>query len=181
MTFDERYLAVSGLAQRLGYSSRQLGRVLSSELGAGPIALARAARAHTARILLVETALPITDVAFAAGFSSVRQFNDTVRQVFGITPTALRSRPRHEATEPGRIVLTLPVRARRGGTDGARSTRRRDSRGSRRARRRRSCPDGGGRRPVATRGFDGDARYRSVDSGLRAHARSGRSRCAVVR
>ncbi|PWV73197.1 Methylphosphotriester-DNA--protein-cysteine methyltransferase (N-terminal fragment of Ada), contains Zn-binding and two AraC-type DNA-binding domains [Prauserella marina] len=81
---------VTGLANRLGYSERQLGRVLSAELGAGPLALARAHRAHSARLLIELSELPLTDVAFAAGFASVRQFNNTIREVFGTTPSQLR-------------------------------------------------------------------------------------------
>ncbi|WP_036318853.1 AlkA N-terminal domain-containing protein [Microbacterium indicum] len=100
---------VSGLARRVGYSERQLGRVLAAELGAGPLALARAHRAHTARSLLVETDLPASDVAFGAGFASVRQFNDTVREVFGLTPTELRAR-RRGAPAAGAISLELPFR-----------------------------------------------------------------------
>src|SRR6185312_12556676 len=71
---------VPGLARRLGYSARQLNRILTTELGAGPVALARAHRAHTARMLLVGTALPAADVAFSSGFASIRQFNDTIRE-----------------------------------------------------------------------------------------------------
>jgi AraC family transcriptional regulator of adaptative response / DNA-3-methyladenine glycosylase II len=85
---------VSGLATRLGYSERQLHRLLVSELGAGPLALARAQRAQTARALLVGTSLRLADVAFAAGFGSIRQFNDTVAEVFGATPSELRARAR---------------------------------------------------------------------------------------
>ncbi len=81
---------VAGLAGRLGYSSRQLQRQLTAELGAGPIALARAQRAQAARLLLQTTGLPVTEVAFAAGFASVRQFNDTVREVYDRTPSGLR-------------------------------------------------------------------------------------------
>lgn len=66
----------------LGYSERHLNRLLTAELGAGPQALARAQRAQTARILIETTDLPFTTVAFGAGFSSIRQFNDTVREVF---------------------------------------------------------------------------------------------------
>lgn len=111
---------VAGLAARLGYSTRHLTRMLSAELGAGPLALARAQRAHTARMLLVHTDLPMTDVAFSAGFASVRQFNDTVREVFGLSPTALRARapighcspadPHEAGVGTGRITLALPVR-----------------------------------------------------------------------
>ena len=87
---------VGGLARRLGYSERHLNRVFTDELGAGPLAVARAQRAHTARLLVETTALPFTDVAFAAGFGSVRQFNDTIRDVFATSPTELRAarRPR---------------------------------------------------------------------------------------
>lgn len=81
---------VAGLAQRLGYSPRQLHRVLLSEVGTGAVALARAQRAQTARLLLETTDLPVAQVAFAAGFASVRQFNDTVRQIFARTPSELR-------------------------------------------------------------------------------------------
>ncbi|MEV7980929.1 AlkA N-terminal domain-containing protein [Streptomyces sp. NPDC086519] len=88
---------VGGLAGRLGYSARQVQRQLTAELGAGPVALARAQRAHTARTLLQTTELPITEIAFASGFASVRQFNDTVRAVYATTPSGLR-----EATPGGR-------------------------------------------------------------------------------
>jgi AraC family transcriptional regulator, regulatory protein of adaptative response / DNA-3-methyladenine glycosylase II len=83
---------IDGLADRLGYSPRQVGRLLSAEVGAGPLALARAQRARTARILVETTALPMGDVAFAAGFSSIRQFNATMLEVYDIAPTALRER-----------------------------------------------------------------------------------------
>ncbi|MFF0741658.1 DNA-3-methyladenine glycosylase 2 family protein [Streptomyces sp. NPDC004111] len=82
---------VPGLAGRLGYSARQVQRQLTGELGAGPVALARAQRAHTARVLLQTTRLPITEIAFASGFASVRQFNDTVRQIYARTPSELRA------------------------------------------------------------------------------------------
>ncbi|MFZ3597696.1 Ada metal-binding domain-containing protein [Streptomyces sp. BH104] len=82
---------VGGLATRLGYSARQVQRQLTAELGAGPVALARAQRAHTARVLLQTTPLPVTEIAFAAGFASVRQFNDTIREVYARTPTQLRA------------------------------------------------------------------------------------------
>jgi AraC family transcriptional regulator of adaptative response / DNA-3-methyladenine glycosylase II len=110
---------VTGLADSLGYTSRHLGRLLQRELGAGPLALARAHRAQTARALLVETALPVADVAFAAGFASIRQFNETVRAVYELTPTELRQRkPRaaDAAAAPGpdgkgtTITLHLPAR-----------------------------------------------------------------------
>ncbi|MFF3560942.1 AlkA N-terminal domain-containing protein [Streptomyces sp. NPDC002574] len=82
---------VAGLAARLGYSARQVQRQLNAELGAGPIALARAQRAHTARVLLQTTGMQAAGIAFAAGFASVRQFNDTVREIYAMTPTELRA------------------------------------------------------------------------------------------
>jgi AraC family transcriptional regulator of adaptative response / DNA-3-methyladenine glycosylase II len=97
---------VEGLAARLGYSARQLNRLLLSELGAGPLSVARAQRAQTARVLVETTDLPITSVAFGAGFTSVRQFNDTIREVFACTPTELRRRGRRGAT-PSSDTLSL--------------------------------------------------------------------------
>ena len=103
---------VTGLANRLGYSERHLHRQLVAEVGAGPVAVARAQRAQTARLLLETTGLRITDVAFAAGFASVRQFNDTIRTVFSMTPTQLRRSRRGPAERvSGAIVLRLPYRA----------------------------------------------------------------------
>src|SRR3954452_3371437 len=81
---------VGALAGRLGYSERQLHRMLTGELGVGPLSLARAQRAQTARLLIETTDLPMAEVAFAAGFASIRQFNDTLREVFAATPTELR-------------------------------------------------------------------------------------------
>ncbi|MET0763989.1 MAG: AlkA N-terminal domain-containing protein [Blastococcus sp.] len=103
---------VPGLAAHLGYSERQLHRLLVAELGVGPLALARAQRAQTARILIETTDLPMADVAFAAGFASIRQFNDTVREVFATTPTALRGRaPGTGGAAPGWLTLRLAARA----------------------------------------------------------------------
>ncbi|QYH36490.1 AlkA N-terminal domain-containing protein [Salinibacterium sp. M195] len=110
---------VEGLSTRLGYTSRHLTRVLTAELGAGPLALARAHRAQAARTLLGATELSISDVAFAAGFSSIRQFNDTIQAVYETTPSQLRLLSRrgaaahpHEAHErPSALTLRLPTRA----------------------------------------------------------------------
>ncbi|MFG3530486.1 AlkA N-terminal domain-containing protein [Streptomyces sp. NPDC047917] len=105
---------VPGLAARLGYSARQIERQLLAELGAGPLALARAQRAQTARLLIETTGLPMAEVAFASGFSSIRTFNDTVRQVFALAPGELRGRATRSRTPPatpGVIALRLPYRA----------------------------------------------------------------------
>lgn len=99
---------VAGLAHRLGYSPRHLNRLLTTTLGAGPLALARARRAQTARVLIESSDLPLTDVAFAAGFASVRQFNDTMREVYAATPSQLRG-PAHRGRRGG-IELHLGVR-----------------------------------------------------------------------
>src|SRR5690606_23995809 len=99
---------VPGLAARLGYSPRHLTRLLTAELGAGPLALARAQRAQTARMLLIGTDMPVSDVAFAAGFASIRQFNDTMRGVFGLTPGELRARRRTAAAPTAAGTPAVP-------------------------------------------------------------------------
>jgi len=101
---------VDGLAARVGYTSRHLTRILTAELGAGPLALARARRAQTARVLIETTAMPYADVAFAAGFSSVRQFNDTIREVYASSPTELRGRRRGPRSSTGQVTMRLAVR-----------------------------------------------------------------------
>ena len=113
---------VAGVARRLGYSSRHIHRQLVAEVGAGPIALARAQRAQSARVLIETTDLPFAQVAFGAGFASIRQFNDTVRQVYGRSPTELRRhRRRADARDvagsgsAGRLRLRLPARPPFGG------------------------------------------------------------------
>ncbi|MFF8267899.1 DNA-3-methyladenine glycosylase 2 family protein [Streptomyces sp. NPDC016562] len=109
---------VPGLATRLGYSTRQVERQLNAELGAGPLALARAQRAQTARLLIETSELPMGDLAFASGFSSIRTFNDTVREVFALSPSELRARAVKASRNknappriPGTISLRLPFRA----------------------------------------------------------------------
>jgi AraC family transcriptional regulator of adaptative response / DNA-3-methyladenine glycosylase II len=108
---------VEGLARRMGYTPRHLGRLLVAELGAGPLALARARRAQNARVLVETTSLGLAEVGFAAGFASVRQFNDTVREVYDATPSQLRGRrPRGTgsasatAGPAGTMELRLAVR-----------------------------------------------------------------------
>jgi len=114
---------VEGLARRLGYEQRQVRRLVTAELGAGPLAIARAQRAQTARILTETTALPLSEIAFAAGFASIRQFNATIREVFAVTPTELRDArgrvqktrrllpPPSGAAAPGLIRIRLAYRA----------------------------------------------------------------------
>ena len=120
---------VAGLASRLGYEQRQVRRLITAELGAGPLAIARAQRAQTARVLTETTALPLSEIAFAAGFTSIRQFNATILEVFAVTPTQLReargrrgqvprarritlgpASGRSDPAAPGLIRLRLPYR-----------------------------------------------------------------------
>lgn len=102
---------VPGLAGRLGYSVRQVERLLQGELGAGPLALARAARAQTGRVLIESTGMRMQTIAYSAGFSSLRAFNDCIGQVFGQAPTAMRGRAKSGAgIERGRVDLRLPYR-----------------------------------------------------------------------
>lgn len=104
---------VGGLASRLGYSSRHVQRLLHSELGAGPLALARAQRAQVARTLIESTQLAFADVAFAASFASVRQFNDTIQDIYARTPQQMRrtqARRGQASSSQGRLRLRLPLR-----------------------------------------------------------------------
>lgn len=101
---------VSGLARTLGYSERQLNRVMHEALGAGPLALARSQRAQNARILIETTSMSFTEVTYAAGFSSIRQFNDTIREIYATTPTELRTRSKVTPCQPGTLSLRLAYR-----------------------------------------------------------------------
>jgi len=107
---------ISGLAQRLAVTERHLRRLLLAELGTTPIALARTTRLQTARRLLAETDMPVTEIAFASGFASVRQFNASFRDAYGRPPSALRAgaprprrRPAREA-RPGPAPAGMQVR-----------------------------------------------------------------------
>lgn len=83
---------VPALARSLGYSTRHLERVMREEIGAGPLGLARAQRAQTARTLIERTALPFSEITWAAGFGSIRTFNETIQAVYGAAPRELRAR-----------------------------------------------------------------------------------------
>ncbi|QSB04655.1 DNA-3-methyladenine glycosylase 2 family protein [Natronoglycomyces albus] len=102
---------VPGLARQLGYGVRQIERQLRAELGTGPLALARAQRAQTARLLIETTNLPMGEIAFAAGFASIRSFNDTVHEVFATAPTELRKRSLSgQVSSAGLLRFRLPFR-----------------------------------------------------------------------
>jgi AraC family transcriptional regulator of adaptative response / DNA-3-methyladenine glycosylase II len=99
----------AALAGRLGVGERQLRRLFLKHLGAAPAQIARARRVHFARRLIDQTNLSATQVAFAAGFGSIRQFNDAVRATFGAPPRELRRR-RRRAPDTGALSVRLPYR-----------------------------------------------------------------------
>ncbi|MFI6320531.1 DNA-3-methyladenine glycosylase 2 family protein [Nonomuraea sp. NPDC050556] len=103
---------VGGLARRLHITERHLHRLFVAELGVGPLAVARTKRLLLAKQLLTETALPVTDVAFAAGFGSVRQFNATMRETYGFTPSELRATARGAREVGGTAGMRLRLHRR---------------------------------------------------------------------
>ncbi|HVO13934.1 MAG TPA: AlkA N-terminal domain-containing protein [Alphaproteobacteria bacterium] len=104
---------VAGLADRLGVGERQLRRLFRQHLGASPVAVAQTRRVLLAKQLIHETRLPMTEVALASGFGSVRRFNETFRQLFGRPPRALRRSTSADqaAAEAGCVSVRLPYRA----------------------------------------------------------------------
>lgn len=100
------------LAERLGIGARQLRRLFAKHLGASPAEIARARRVHFARSLIDETDMRMIDVAFSAGFSSIRQFNHAIRQTFERSPTELRKRRTRHSSLSGNagVVVRLPYR-----------------------------------------------------------------------
>src|ERR1019366_6687576 len=107
--------SVEALAERLGLGSRHLRRLFAEHVGASPASLQRTHRVHFARRLLDETSLPVAEVAFAAGFESVRRFNDAIRTTFHRTPTGLRknsnltARPAVAGADERLLTLRLPL------------------------------------------------------------------------
>ncbi|GHO56920.1 DNA-3-methyladenine glycosylase 2 [Ktedonobacter robiniae] len=101
---------VSGLAQRLAVSERHIHRELTAEVGVGPLALARSRRAQVARLLIDQTDLPLTEIAFSSGFASIRQFNETMQQLFGCAPSEFRRRQISEGNGAGKLALRLQYR-----------------------------------------------------------------------
>ena len=101
------------LAAHLGISARHLRRLFADQVGATPDQVARSRRAHFARRLLDDTDLTLTDIAFAAGFGSVRQFNRTMQDTFRASPRELRERRRKadRLTADGGLTLRLPFAA----------------------------------------------------------------------
>ena len=105
----ERTPSLDGLATRLGVTPRHLRRLFSRHLGASVVSVVRSHRAHFARRLLEESVLPVSDVAFASGFGSVRQFHDVMKSTFGRTPSLLRGGA-GERARCGAVRLRLPYR-----------------------------------------------------------------------
>ncbi len=108
--------SVADLAAELGVSERHLRRALQRELGVSPVELAQTHRLLLAKRLLGETTLPVTDIAFASGFESLRRFNVAFRERYGMSPSALRRPPalreaRGEAAPAGDLLrMTLAYR-----------------------------------------------------------------------
>jgi AraC family transcriptional regulator, regulatory protein of adaptative response / DNA-3-methyladenine glycosylase II len=100
------------LGERLGISARHLRRLFVTHLGVTPDGLARSARVHFARRLLDDTDLTITEIAFAVGFGSLRQFNRACQEVFRESPRGLRARRRKadRLVADGGLLLRLPFR-----------------------------------------------------------------------
>jgi AraC family transcriptional regulator of adaptative response / DNA-3-methyladenine glycosylase II len=101
--------AVDGLAGRLGIGERQLRRLFQKHLGASPKAVAQTRRVLFAKQLITDTTLPMAQVALAAGFGSLRRFNDTFRTLYGRPPRSLR-RSATADTPASAITLTLPFK-----------------------------------------------------------------------
>lgn len=104
-------IGVAGVARQLAVSQRHLHRQLVAEVGVGPLALALNRRTQIARLLIESGAWSLSDVALAAGYSSVRQFNDGMRAAFGCSPGELRTaRGPQGAQRSGPLVLRLRYR-----------------------------------------------------------------------
>ena len=101
---------VEELAERLGIGSRHLRRLFLRYLGATPVAVAQTRRVHFAKKLIDETSLPLTQVAMAAGFGSIRRFNATFHELYGRTPRELRKSNTQSPHEPGVYTFRLGFR-----------------------------------------------------------------------
>jgi AraC family transcriptional regulator of adaptative response / DNA-3-methyladenine glycosylase II len=101
---------VEALAGRLGVGERQLRRLFRQHLGASPVGVAQTRRVLLAKQLIHETDLPMTKVALAAGFGSVRRFNETFQRLYDRPPLALRRRTTARASEQGAVTLMLRYR-----------------------------------------------------------------------
>jgi AraC family transcriptional regulator, regulatory protein of adaptative response / DNA-3-methyladenine glycosylase II len=107
---DNAALSVEGLAARLGVSSRHVRRIFEAQLGVSPLQYVQTRRLHTAKQLLTDTDLAVTQVAFACGFASVRRFNAAFLQHYRLNPTALRKQGRAGETTGHSSVVKLSYR-----------------------------------------------------------------------
>jgi len=101
---------VEALAGRLGVGERQLRRLFRQYLGASPVAVAQTRRVLLAKQLIHETRLPMTEVALASGFGSVRRFNETFQQLYDRPPIALRRSAQEPVSAAGAVTLRLPYK-----------------------------------------------------------------------
>lgn len=102
--------SIEELAERLGVTSRHLRRLFTKHVGASPLSVAHTQRLHFAKRLIDQTSLPMTHVAEAAGYGSVRRFNDTFRNTYGRTPRELRRRSEERVSEDVALTVRLPYR-----------------------------------------------------------------------
>lgn len=103
--------SVERLADRLGVGERHLRRLFLQHLGASPVAVAQTRRVLFAKQLIHETVMPMTDIALAAGFGSVRRFNEVFRELYHRPPSALRRRTTAKATKEAPVALRIRYRA----------------------------------------------------------------------
>jgi len=101
---------VEALAERLGVGDRQLRRLFQQHVGANPVSVAQTRRVLLAKQLIHDTRLSMAEVAMAAGFGSIRRFNETFRALYGRPPATLR-RHRDDHAEAGTVTLRLPYRS----------------------------------------------------------------------
>jgi AraC family transcriptional regulator of adaptative response / DNA-3-methyladenine glycosylase II len=102
--------SIEQLADRLGVTSRHLRRLFTKHLGASPLAIAHTQRLHFAKRLIDQTNLPMSEISIAAGYGSVRRFNDAFRNTYSRTPRELRGRRREGPTVTGVLSVRLPWR-----------------------------------------------------------------------
>lgn len=103
-------LSVEFLARLLGISGRHLRRVFDEQLGASPIEIIQTRKLHLAKQLILETRRPITEIAFAAGFNSIRRFNESFKASYRLTPSKLRKNGSSHARKADEITLKILVR-----------------------------------------------------------------------
>lgn len=100
-------IGVAGLAEQLGVSERHVHRRLIEEVGVGPVSLAESRRSQLARLLIQSTSLPLTEVAFAAGYSSVRRFNESLKAALGQAPSEFRRTTPLDSSGAGGMPIAL--------------------------------------------------------------------------